>query len=217
VKTSSYHIVLADDHTLFRQGMRRLIEEVPDLKVMGEAGDGIELLRLLKKLCPDMVVLDITMPKLGGIEATHEIVQLYPTVSVLIVTMHRRTEYVHHAFSAGASGFLLKDDTGEELIEAIQAIRSRKRYITRRLIGELAGNLSQLHKQNGRLPADPLSIRERSILKLIAEGNTSRMIADLLCISHRTVQNHRFHIMQKLRVKTTTDLVKYAIEKGYLS
>lgn len=212
----NYRIVLADDHTLFRQGIRRLIEELPGLEVCGEASDGIELIRLVRRLKPDMVVLDITMPRLGGIEATHEIIQICPSVNVLIITMHRCTEYLHHAFSVGAVGFLLKDDSGDELAEAIQTIRSGKRYITRRLTAEIADDLSRLHRGDGRLPSDPLTMRERSILKLIAEGHTSRMVADLLCISPRTVQNHRFHIMQKLNIKSTADLVKYAINKGYI-
>lgn len=211
-----YRIILADDHRLMRQGIRKLIEEIPGLKVVGETGDGIELIRLVRRLKPDMAILDITMPGLGGIEATHEIVHTCPSVNVLIVTMHRRIEYVHYAFSAGAVGFLLKDDSGDELAEAIQTIRCGKRYITRRLTAELAEDLSHLHKGNGQLPSDPLTMRERSILKLIAEGHTSRMIANLLCISHRTVQNHRFRIMKKLNIKSTADLVKYAIEKAYI-
>ncbi|MCX8044655.1 MAG: response regulator transcription factor [Desulfobacterota bacterium] len=217
MKRTSYRLVLADDHTLFRQGIRKLIEEIPGLDVVGEASDGIELMRLVRRLKPDMVVLDISMPKLGGIEATHEILRLTPNASVLIITMHRRIEYVHHAFAAGAMGFLLKEDTGDEFAEAVRSIQTGKRYVTRRLASDIADDLSKFYKHNGTLPVDPLTRRERSILKLIAEGNTSRMIADILYISPRTVQNHRFHIMQKLNIKSTVDLVKYAIEKGYVS
>jgi DNA-binding NarL/FixJ family response regulator len=216
MKKHPYRIVLADDHTMFRQGIRRLIEEMPDMEVPGEVSDGIELLNLLKKLEPDMTVLDITMPRMGGIEATHEICQLYPQIKVLILTMHRRIEYVHHAFAAGASGYLLKEDSGSELATAITTIRDGGRYVTHRLATELADDLSQLYKNNGQRAAEPLTSRERSIVKLIAEGNTSRKIADILCISPRTVQNHRFHIMQKLNIGSTADLVKYAIDKGYV-
>jgi len=216
MKKQPYRIVLADDHTMFRQGIKRLIEELPDMEVLGEVSDGIDLLNLLKKLKPDMAIVDITMPRMGGVEATHEICQLYPQTKVLILTMHRRIEYVHHAFSAGASGYLLKEDSGSELATAIKAIRNGGHYVTHRLATELAEDLSQLYKNNGQRTAETLTMRERSIVKLIAEGNTSRKIADILCISHRTVQNHRFHIMQKLNIGSTADMVKYAIDKGFV-
>jgi len=211
-----YRILLADDHTLFRQGVRQLIQGIGGIAVVGEACDGIEAVRMTGRVKPDMVILDISMPRQGGIEAGYEIRQARPQTAVLIVTMHRRVEYVHRAFSSGASGFLLKEDSGDELAEAIRTIRSGRRYMTRRLVTELADELSRIHIGAGRLPADPLTVRERSILTLIAEGNTSRKIADTLCISHRTVQNHRSHIMQKLNLGTTADLIRYAVEKGYV-
>lgn len=216
MKDHLYRIILADDHTMFRQGIKRLIEEMPGMEVLEEVNDGIELLNLLKKLNTDMVILDITMPLMNGIEATHEICQLYPLVKVLILTMHRRIEYVHHAFSAGASGYMLKEDSGVELFSAIKTIKDGGRYVTNRLSTELAEDLSLLYKNNGQRTTETLTMRERSIVKLIAEGKTSKKIAEILCISLRTVQNHRFHIMQKLNISTTADLVKYAMEKGYM-
>lgn len=212
----TYRILVGDDHTLFRQGIRRLIEELPGCAVVGEAHDGIEAVRMAGRLKPDMVVLDISMPKQGGIEAAYEICRAQPRTAVLILTMHRRIEYVHRAFSAGASGFLLKDDSGEELTEAIRIIRSGRRYVTRRLLADVADDLARMHADTSRRTDDPLTVRERSIITLIAEGNTSRKIADMLCISLRTVQNHRYHIMQKLNVGTTADLIRYAIENGYV-
>ncbi|KAF0219145.1 MAG: LuxR family transcriptional [Geobacteraceae bacterium] len=201
-----YRIVLADDHVLIRQGLGGLIKGVADLEVVGEAGDGIELLALLKSVIPHMVILDISMPHLRGIEAVRAIKGNYPAVKILVLTMHR--EYVQQALAAGADGYLLKEDADRDLFSAIENIRQGRVYLSPRLAGELLGN---------RAPsAEPLSNREKEVLKLIAEGKSNKEIAETLFISARTVESHRASILDKLKSKNTADLVKYAIQKGYV-
>ena len=190
-----------------------------DLEVVGEASDGLELLDLLNHSDPDMVVLDISMPKLRGIEAIHEIKTIRPEVSILMLTMHKDKEYLYLALSAGAKGYLLKEDADRDLFSAIERIRQGRAYVSPYFSEELFDNLVQIGKGDGRkspLEIDPLTTREREVVKLIAEGRSSKEIADLLCISVRTVDNHRANIMEKLNMKKATDLVKYAIQKGYL-
>ena len=202
----SYPIVLADDHALIRQGLRRLIQGVDDLEVTGEAGNGIELLSLLSDISPRMVILDISMPNLRGIEAVHAIKTRHPDVKILILTMHK--EYLHQALSAGADGYLLKEDADRDLFSAIENIRHGRLYVSPRLAGELLGN---------RPPApEPLSRREKEILLLIAKGKSNKEIGEALFISVRTVESHRASILKKLKIKNTADLVKYAILKGYI-
>ena len=216
LKVSPYRIVLADDHVILRQGIKKMIEEVADLKVVGETSDGLELLNIVKDLTPNMVILDISMPNLRGIEATREIKTICPDVKVLILTMHKDMELLHHAVSAGADGYMLKEDSDMELFSAIEKVRQRGIYISRLLSRELLDDWVQTCRgRNYKPPVERLSTREREVLKLIAEGKTSKEIADLLYISVRTVENHRANITKKLGLKRTADLVKYAIRKGY--
>lgn len=215
---SPYRIVLADDHVMFRQGIKNILEGAEDLEVVGEAGDGLKLLELLKKVTPDMVILDISMPNLRGLEATREIKMISPDVKVLILTMHKDKEYVYSTVSAGAEGYLLKEDADAELFAAVEKIRQGEHYISPLLSGQLTYELIHAsHKGQLTPPSDPLTTREREVLKLIAEGISNKEIADLLFISIRTVEHHRASIMQKLNIRQTANLVKYAIRKGYTS
>jgi DNA-binding NarL/FixJ family response regulator len=212
-----YRIVLADDHVIFRQGIKQLIDTKTDLKVVGEASDGLELINLLQRgLKADMVILDISMPNLRGIEATHEIKAIYPNIKVLLLTMHKSKEYLYHSISAGAQGYLLKEDSEVELFSAIDAIRKGDIFVSKLLTKELTEDLSHLHYGDGQLPTDPLTPREREVLKLVAEGKSNKEISELLFISIRTVENHRANIMNKLKIKKTADLIRYAIQKGYV-
>ena len=213
----SYKIVLADDHTLFRHGIRRIIEDVKDLRIVGEAKDGLELLDLLKTVSPDLVILDISMPRLRGIEACKEILTMHPSVKVLILTMHRDTRYFHHAVSAGADGYLLKEDADSEMLSAITTIRDGRRYISPLLANHLTGDLLKVYQDSNSFPREKLTGREKEVLKLIAEGKTSKEIAELLYISFRTVQHHRSNIMTKLNIRKSAELIKYAIFRGYTS
>jgi two-component system, NarL family, response regulator NreC len=201
-----YRIVLADDHVLIRQGLRRLIEDVADLEVIGEAGDGLELLSHLSTLVPDMVILDISMPNLRGIEIIGRLRMRSPDVKVLILSMHR--EYLHQAVSAGADGYLLKEDADRDLFSAIDTIRRGKIYLSPSFSADLVRGKAGLAKL--------LSAREKEVLKLIAKGKTNKDIAETLFISVRTVESHRASIIDKTRAKNTADLVRYAIEKGFV-
>jgi DNA-binding NarL/FixJ family response regulator len=213
-----YHLVLADDHVLFRQGLERILEKKGDLEVVGEAGDGLELLNLLKKLTPHMIILDISMPNLRGLEAIHEIKGIYPEMKILILTMHKDKEYLHQAMSAGADGYLLKEDADTELFSAIEMVRLEKIYVSPHLANDLVDEWAKIRRGGSKPVSKPdhLTTREKEILKLIAEGKSSKEIADLLFISVRTAEHHRANMMVKLNVKKTADLVRYAIQKGYL-
>ncbi len=213
-----YSIVLADDHVLVRDGLRRILEGMADLEVIGEANDGLELLDLLTHLTPQMVILDIFMPNLRGIEAIHEIKTQHPDIEILILTMHKDKEYLYLALSAGAKGYLLKEDAAKELFSAIEKVRQDKTYISPYFSEKVVDDLVQIGKGNAKniFEVDPLTPREREVLKLIAEGKSSKEIANLLFISIFTVNNHRASIMEKLNLKKVTDLVKYAIRKGYI-
>ncbi|RJR42821.1 MAG: DNA-binding response regulator [Deltaproteobacteria bacterium] len=203
-------IVLADDHVMFRKGVKRIIEETPGLEVVGEANDGLELLRLLKAQEPKLVILDISMPHLRGLEATREIKKLYPRVKIILLTMHRSKEFLQQALEAGAEGYLLKEDADFELLRAIQAVRGGNKFISTLLSTEMA-DLAVRDKPAG---TDPLTIREKTIVKLLAEGKTPKEIADLLYISVFTVRRHRDNIMRKLNIKRLADLIRYALSRG---
>jgi len=212
---SEYTIILADDHALMREGIRNIIEAVPGLKVIGEAGDGHQLLTMLKKTIPDMVILDISMPGLRGVEAAREISARYPDVRILMLSMHKSQEFLAMALEAGARGYLLKEDTGDELLHAITRLRAGRTFLSTTLANHLSKDIIAICRGNHETHADPLTVRERQVLKLIAEGHTDRRIGELLFISLRTVQRHRYNIRTKLNLKHTADLVKYAIARGY--
>jgi DNA-binding NarL/FixJ family response regulator len=214
---SPYQIILADDHLMFRDGIKRIIEDSQHLSVIGEADDGLQLLELLKKAKPDMVILDISMPKLRGLETTREIKTLYPDIKVLILTMHRNKEYLLQALSAKADGYLLKEDTDRQLIAAIESIRGGKIFLSPLMSEDLSQNLLGFIENADQSLDDTLSTREKEVLTLLAEGKSSKEIADLLFISTRTVEHHRARINKKLKVNNIVDLVKYAIRKGYTS
>ena len=207
---NAYSIVLADDHAMFREGIRRIIERFEDLSIIGEVNDGLELLDLLKTCCPNLVILDISMPNLRGLEAIREIKKTYPHIRVLVLTMHKKKEFIRQALRDGADGFLLKEDAGGELVRAVQIIRNGGTYIT----PLLSSVLSSLALEKDEI--EVLTRREREILKLIAEGKKTKEIAEALYISPYTVRRHRSNIMEKLGIKTLADLVKYAISQTYI-
>jgi len=200
-----YGIVLADDHVLIRQGIRKIIEGVADLEVVGEADDGLALLLLLDTVPPDMVILDISMPKLRGLEAISQIKIKYPETKVLVLSMHK--EYFNKALSAGADGYLLKEDADRELFSAIENIRQGRKYLSPGVMEMLVERVAS---------GEALSVLEKEILKLIARGKRKKEIAELLLISVSTVSSRRANIMKKLHLQNSADLVKYALQKGYV-
>jgi DNA-binding NarL/FixJ family response regulator len=214
-----FKILLADDHVMFRRGIRSLIQGMDDVEVVGEASDGLELLGLLREVQPHLVIMDISMPNLRGLEATREIKIMNPGIKVLILSMHKDREYLYHALTAGAEGYLLKEDADGELFSAIETLRSGGTFISSLLSAQMANIFVEKFRAAGEAPKateELLTVREREILKLIAEGKSSKEIGTLLFISSRTVQHHRANLMRKLNIKKTADLVKYAIQKGYI-
>ncbi len=210
-----YRIVLADDHGLFRGGLKRILAEMPGLEVIGEADDGLALLSLLNKLTPHLVILDISMPNLRGIESVREIKGRHPDVKVLMLTMHKDIDLLSQALAAGADGYMVKEDTEGGIFSAIETIRLGRTYVSQLLSSQLADSLSQILRGGGKFPCDePLTVREREVVKLVAEGKSNREIADLLHISVHTVERHRANVMQKLGFRKTADVVKYAIQRG---
>jgi DNA-binding NarL/FixJ family response regulator len=213
----AYRIFLADDHPLLRQGLRKIIQDNDALQVVGEAGDGMELLKLLTTIKPDMVIIDVSMPKLRGIEAIPKIKAMLPQVKILVLTMHGDKEYLTQSIAAGADGYLLKEDADSELFNAIKTLRQNKMYVSP-LLADLTRQdwAERCRRKDKPFTVKTLTPREREIIKLISEGKTSKEIADILFISSRTAERHRANIMSKFGLKKTADLVKFAIEKGYV-
>jgi two-component system, NarL family, response regulator NreC len=205
-------ILLADDHTILRDGIRALLENQPDITVVGEAEDGRVSVKLACQLKPDVVLMDIAMPLLNGLEATRQIKHDCPQVKVLILTMYDNEEYIRQAFANGAMGYLLKDATTDELLNAIHAVRRGEFILSpaiTRLVVENYLRWGDIQDNS----SDGLSPREREVLQLIAEGHTNKQIAQILCISIKTVQTHRMNLMSKLDLHDRTDLIKYAIQR----
>jgi DNA-binding NarL/FixJ family response regulator len=213
----SVTILLADDHKIVRDGLRVLLEAQPDLELVGEADDGRATVQLVKELGPDIVVMDVAMPDLNGIEATREILAHLPDVKVLGLSVHSDRQFVAGMLSAGASGYLLKDCAFEELIQAIQAVMAGEIYlspsVTRIVVEDYVRLLSAPEVAGG----SALTPREREVLTLLAQDKTAREIASLLDMSDRTVVTHRQQIMNKLNIHKTTGLVRYAISEGLIS
>ena len=209
-------IILADDHPVFRSGLRSLIEKEKDLKVIGEAKDGEDLLEKLSGLKPDLVVLDLSMPNLDGIGAISELKEKYPKLKILVLTMQKDHEHFKEAMKRGANGFVLKEDAYEELIRAVKAVLQDKFYISAKVEKVLAERTLRSITDTEFPSSEILTKREQEILKGIAQGLPNKAIAAKLKISIRTVETHRMHLTDKLGIKTAAGLVKYAISKGLI-
>ena len=211
-------ILLADDHVVMRTGLRALLERQPNLEVVGETENGRETIALATSLLPDVLVMDVGMPVLNGIEATQTIVTQCPTIAVVILSMHADESYVMRALKAGARGYLLKDSAAADLIGAIQAISQGKSFFSPKVSRILAEDYVRVLKQKGAVDTyDLLTSREREILQLLAEGKTNKEVATALNISPYTVETHRSHILQKLNLHNSAELVLYAVRKGIIS
>jgi two-component system response regulator NreC len=208
-------ILLVDDHAIERQGVRSLLDTQPDMTVVGEAPDGLEALHLVGTTQPDVVVTETIMPRMNGLELTGQILRRYPEIRVVALTRNDRRDCVLRLVQAGATGYMLKTVTSEELVDAVRLVVGGTRVLQpKALEAVLDDYLQRVHDHPVHLPADELTAREREVLKLIAEGNTNQDIAELLCLSRKTVETHRGNIMEKLGLHKVTDLVKYAIREG---
>jgi DNA-binding NarL/FixJ family response regulator len=208
-------IVLAEDHTLVRRGMRLLLESIPDMTVVGEAADGLEALHLIQQLRPDCVLMDLAMPGLNGVEAVRRSTAQFPDIPILVVSMHADEAYVHRALVAGARGYLLKGSDKEELETAVRAVCSGVTYLTPAISKTLVAALA---KQSGVhepiSPLEVLTLRQREVLRLVAEGNSSKQIAARLGLSAKTVEAHRSAIMERLGIRDLAGLVRFAVRAG---
>jgi two-component system response regulator NreC len=211
-------ILLADDHIVMRTGLRALLERQPNLEVVGESENGREAIELVTSLKPDVVVMDVGMPVLNGIEATKTIVSQHPTTAVVILSMHVDESYIMRALKAGARGYLLKDSAPADLIGAIQAVSQNKSFFSPKVSRILAEDYVRVLKQKGAVDSyDLLTSREREILQLIAEGKANKEVAAALNISAYTVETHRSHILEKLNLHNPAELILYAVRKGLIS
>jgi two-component system response regulator NreC len=210
--TKTIRVLVADDHTILRSGLRMLLNAQPDIEVIGEASDGRQAISETQQLQPDVILMDITMPTINGIEATRQIKSLLPEVKVLILTMHENEEYLFRALRAGASGYILKEAADTELITAIRLIQEGRSYLSPSAQSMMVGDYLQREKDS----YSELTEREREILKLIAEGLTNHQIAERLVISPKTVDTHRTHVMEKLNLHSRAELIKYALRRGLI-
>jgi len=211
-------LLLADDHAILRSGLRLLLSEQPDMEVVGEAADGEEAIEKTRELNPDILLLDITMPGVGGLEVLERIKKECPQVRVVVLTMHDDESYMERVMASGGSGYVLKKAADTELISAIRAVHQGGVHLhpsmTRALVNQLQRRSAAQERQS-RLESK-LSEREREVLKLIAEGYTNKEIADMIFLSVKTVETHKAHIMDKLELRSRAELVRYALDNGLL-
>lgn len=212
-------IVLADDHVMVRQAIARSLADVPEFQVVGEASTGEECLELLARLTPDVVLMDIGMPGMGGLAATEAVRKSYPRVNVLVLTIHNREDYFFKSLQAGASGYILKDAEIDELVEAVHRVAGGDAYIYPSLMPKLVTDYLRRVRTNGAETAERqgLTLRETEVLRLIAAGRNTVEIAGILTISPHTVRRHRDHIMTKLNLHSTVELIRFAISQGILN
>jgi two-component system, NarL family, response regulator DegU len=212
-------IVLADDHGIVRDGIKSTLRDEKTFKIIGEASNGIEAIDAVRTLSPDVIIIDINMPKMNGIEATAAITKKYPNTKSLVLSMHDNEDYVLKSIEAGAAGYLLKDTGKDEFIKAIKAVAKGEKYFSTSISNILAtGYLHRIKKEGARAADDDsengLTRREKGILRLIVQGKSNREIADSLSISIRTIEVHRSNMMKKLKVKNAVELVKFAMENN---
>jgi DNA-binding NarL/FixJ family response regulator len=214
--------LLAEDHRILREGLRAIFRGEPDFALVGEASDGREAIAQARELQPDLVILDLSMPRTDGLSALAEIKRVAPNARVLVLTVHRTEEYVFTAIEAGADGYLLKDASASELMLAVRSVLAGDRYLCAAVASQfvtafLDGKGKRRAAPKPRLPLETLSSREREVLKLVAEGYRSREIGDFLCISEKTVEKHRANLMRKLGVRSAAALTAFAMEKGLVT
>ena len=211
--TNDIKIILVDDHKLLRDGLRNIIEQRSNMQIIGEASNGREAIKICSKLMPDVLVIDVAMPDLNGIEAARQIYKINPNIKIIGLSMHSSKQFIQGMFKAGAYGYLLKDGDADELISAITTVTENKKYLSQDINQEFLSLL----KNDETIENAKLSTREKEVLQLIAEGKSSKEIGVLLFLSPKTVDVHRNNIMKKIDLHTIPELTKYAIQKGLTS
>jgi len=209
-------IILADDHSIVREGLKTLLEARPEFQVIGETGDGLETVRMVEQLKPNVLIVDLMMPGLNGLEVTRQIHKRFPLVSIIVLSMHADEAYVDEALQNGATGYVLKDSRGADLIKAITEVLAGRRYLSPPLSERAVAAYSEKAGEGTLDQHESLTTREREVLQLVAEGNTNAEIASRLFISPRTVEVHRANLMHKLSLKNQSELIRYALRRGIL-
>lgn len=210
-----FRILLADDHVLIRHGIKNIIRQDDKFRVVGEVSNGKDLMVFLEDAEVDMIILDISMPGIGGMEATGLVKNKYPWVKILMLTMHKNKQYFYNAMAAGADGYLMKDDSDEELLIAIEKVLSGKSYISPYMVDDFADDVINMYRTQKKSPFQELTKREKEILQLVVEGHTSRKMAEQLNLSQRTIDHHRSNLLRKFNRKNSIDLVNYAVRNGF--
>ncbi|CAL9554285.1 response regulator [Streptomyces sp. enrichment culture] len=214
--TAPTRVLLADDHALVRRGVRLILDSQPDITVVAEAGDGAEAVEAARAHTPDLAILDIAMPRLTGLQAARELARRQPDLRILMLTMYDNEQYFFEALAAGASGYVLKSVADRDLVEACRAVMRGEPFLYPGTVSTLVRSYLDRVRDGADLPAKPITDREEEILKLVAEGHTSKQIADLLCISVKTVERHRANLLQKLGLRDRLELTRYAIRAGLI-
>ena len=214
-KNSCYRIVLADDHVLIRHGIKNIIAREAHLEIAGEVEDGEELLVYLEKDLPELVILDISMPKINGVELTRMLKGKYPSLKILMLTMHKNKQFFYQAMSAGADGYLVKSDSERELLLAVEKISRGNTYISPHLLDDFTDDVLKAYRSQETGTPGVLTRREKQVLAMVVDGHTTRQIAAKLNLSPRTIDHHRSNLLKKFNLKNSVDLVKYAVRHGY--
>lgn len=214
-------IFLVDDHVILREGLKLILKQIPNVEIVGEAGDGVEALEKIDRIKPDLVVLDISLPGMTGIEIVRNLRKYNANIKIIILSRHDNEEYIQQVLKMGIQAYVLKDDAGDDLLRAIEAVKKEERYLSPRITSKLLSNFEQGGKKVSSGRANPeselfsvLTNRERQILKLVGEGKSNEEISKQLWIALRTVKVHRQNIMKKLNIHNVAELVKYAIKSG---
>lgn len=213
------NIMIIDDHPLFREGLKSIVERDSRFKVVGEAGTGRQGIRMAKQLSPDLAVVDISLPDINGIQVTNEMRSAAPDVSIMIVSMHSKIDYIAEAFQAGATGYVAKDSASDRLIQGIETVLKGEYFLDSSVSHQVVEKLMKFPVKEAKITdADygALTPREQEVMRLLAEGSAPKEIADKLCISPKTVENHRANIMKKLDIHSTMELVRYAARLGLI-
>ena len=210
----SIKVLLVDDHAIIREGLRSLLEKQPEMEVIADTDDGRKALDLVRELLPDLIIMDITMPGLNGIEATRRITAEFPAVKVIALSIHSKRRYVVDMLSAGAAGYILKECLFDELVKAIRAVAAGERYLSSRITDVVVSDYVKRLSATTDSPLETLSIREREVLQLVAEGKSTKQIALELHVSTKTIEANRRQIMEKLNIHSVAELTKYAVREG---